>query len=84
MSIILLPDRVTFKQWMVDLIRTKPTLIVPIPTTQDSTDWRKWAMLLISMNKKMLGKICLPSKSQFPKDEDWRKWAYFFIQNTTL
>lgn len=81
MSTIRLPD-CTFYEWMMDLNRTYPGLIVPTPP-RETTNWWRDAMLLISANKDTLNTICLPLKSQFSTPESWRKWAYFFIQNTS-
>ena len=80
MSSIKLPNYGSFYQWFMDLNRSRPDLIVPIPSQNDE-DWRKWAMLLISTNKDKLSKVSLPLKGQFPDNKSWRKWAYFLIQN---
>jgi hypothetical protein len=78
---IQLPHNVTFHNWFMDLNRSMPSLVVPTPSP-GSKDWRKWAMLLISVNKNTLSNVVLPLIEQFPDEESWRKWAQFFIQNT--
>lgn len=81
MTSIALPTHISFKDWILDLNRTFPGLIVPIPMENDS--WWKSSMLLISINGSILSHVILPLKSAFPKEEDWKKWAFMFIQSIT-
>ncbi len=80
MSIIQVPINNTFYQWFMALNQSRPDLIVPNPS-RNTEDWRKWSMLLISINKDKLSNVVLPLNTQFPDNESWRKWAYFLIQN---
>ena len=80
MSIIQLPNHSTFYQWFMDLNRSRPDLIIPTPP-QNDTDWKKWAMLLISINNSALSRVVLPIGDEYKSDDSWRKWAYFLIEN---
>lgn len=78
---IALPTHTTFKDWFLDLDRTFPGLIVPIPMDKDS--WRKSAMTLIAINGSIISNVVLPLKQSFPREDDWKKWAFMFIQSIT-
>lgn len=78
---IILPTQQTFQEWLMDLNRSFPGLIVPTPLPNQ--DWWKLAMMLISFNGKALTHVVLPLKQAFPNTDDWKKWALMFIQSTT-
>lgn len=80
--IIQLPSHNTFYHWFMDLNRTMPGVVIPTPMPGDK-DWRKSAMLFISINRSKLPLITLPTKLNFPNHEDWRKWAYSFIESVS-
>lgn len=79
MTIITVPEYITFKNWADDLNRSIPRL--EIPTVRDEEDWWEWASSLIMVNS--LNNISVPDKLSFPNKEDWKKWAYTFIQGIT-
>lgn len=81
MSQVKLPIHGSFYEWFTDLSRSYPTLKVP-SATRNQKDWHRWAMMLISINRGILGHIVLPLKAQFTDEESWRRWAFFFIQDT--
>lgn len=76
--IIMTPTQTTFEKWALDLKRSVPTLIIPIPRDGVSK-WWEWANTFIALNK--LYSIPLSNRNAFPKEDDWKKWASFFIQN---
>jgi hypothetical protein len=81
MRAVILPTQDTFQEWLIDLNRSFPGLIVPTPLPNQ--DWWKLAMMLIFLNGKLLSNVVLPMKQAFPKNDDWKKWALMFIQSTT-
>lgn len=79
MSVIRLPFQCTFHDWMIDLVRSRPTLNVPIPLNQKRS-WHYAARQLIQWNGGQLAGVPFPSESRFPKEDDWKHWAKFLIQ----
>ena len=82
MNNILLPDKISFNDWLSDLGRTIPGTIIPSIPKNDN-DWHKYAFLVISGNPITINGATLPTKLDFPKYEDWKRWAYFFITQNT-
>lgn len=81
MSTVLIPNFKTFNEWLMSLNQSLPRLTIPLPV-HNSNKWHPTAMLLISINGKILTNTVLPLKENFPSMEDWRKWAFHFIQST--
>lgn len=80
MRSIILPTQQTFQEWLIDLNRSFPGLIVPTPLPNQN--WWKSAMQLVAFNGKLLMNVVLPLRTAFPHNDDWKKWAMMFIQST--
>lgn len=82
MRAIILPTQTTFNSWLLDLNKSFPELIVPTPLPHNT--WQETALMLVSLNGKILNNIVLPLKQAFPNEDDWHTWSMMFIQSTTF
>lgn len=75
--IIMTPSYISFEKWAIDITRSIPQLIVPIPR-DGVKKWWEWVNHFIAVNR--LYNLPLGNRTQYPHEDDWRKWANLFIQ----
>jgi len=75
---IMTPHNTTFERWALDLNRSIPSFIIPIPS-KGVEYWWDWVNTLINMNN--LYSLPIGNRSTFPLVTDWKKWALQFIQS---